>query len=364
MELFYRYLSHYFISIFCMLGMLLLSFTGRGMVKKFVGSMRLLVATVVVLSITEFLERYYGDSNYFTSPVWQRTFYSAINYTIRPLILLELLSIVVKNRKLHITLAVIEVLDFFAAFSAFYTKIFYSFSETNHFDRGPLGYFFHVVSIGFAGVILYYTVKSYIRHNFIQGTILGLMVVFGFLALYLEGVNYDIFIGSYTGVLAINGTLFFTYCYIEASQKDSLTELYNRNFYDEELKASYHHITAVISLDLNGLKQINDTKGHLEGDKALHAVAQAILKSLNYKADAYRTGGDEFMILCNDMKDDKVLALVNRLEKNLASCGYSCAYGVSYRRQGTDINKAINESDEIMYAKKKEMKRKEFFLQN
>ncbi|MCP4750079.1 MAG: GGDEF domain-containing protein [Proteobacteria bacterium] len=85
----------------------------------------------------------------------------------------------------------------------------------------------------------------------------------------------------------------------------SLTETYNRPFFDRELERTIQtaqHFPeiafSILAIDLNGLKQVNDRFGHSSGDEMIVKVAE-LLKSVCRKSDIVaRLGGDEFVILC------------------------------------------------------------------
>lgn len=83
---------------------------------------------------------------------------------------------------------------------------------------------------------------------------------------------------------------------------DSMTELANRNAYEEHLKklrrdnANLQNITVVV-VDINGLKQINDSFGHHTGDEAIKTIADILKDTIGKKADVYRIGGDEFVCI-------------------------------------------------------------------
>ena len=84
------------------------------------------------------------------------------------------------------------------------------------------------------------------------------------------------------------------------SYRDSLTGLYNRTFFEEELKRldteSQLPLTFIIG-DLDGLKLINDVFGHQAGDQALVKMAETISVSCRGSDVISRWGGDEFVIL-------------------------------------------------------------------
>ena len=85
----------------------------------------------------------------------------------------------------------------------------------------------------------------------------------------------------------------------ELAYTDSITEVQNRNAYEERLKklrkpnANISRITVIV-VDVNGLKEINDSYGHFCGDDAIKTVAKALRDTIGLKADIYRIGGDEF----------------------------------------------------------------------
>lgn len=101
---------------------------------------------------------------------------------------------------------------------------------------------------------------------------------------------------------------------IRKSQTDELTGLYNRRAYEEDIYA-HNDIPAegdyiYISLDVNGLKVVNDTLGHMAGDELLVGASNCMKKSLGPYGRIYRTGGDEFVaiLFCNEDKTKEVLA--------------------------------------------------------
>ncbi len=88
---------------------------------------------------------------------------------------------------------------------------------------------------------------------------------------------------------------------IKISMTDELTWLFNRRSYDEDLKELRKGRLAdtfvLFSIDINGLKKVNDTKGHAAGDELIKGAANCLTLAVGNKGKAYRTGGDEFMII-------------------------------------------------------------------
>lgn len=133
---------------------------------------------------------------------------------------------------------------------------------------------------------------------------------------------------------------------------DTLTSVRNRN----EMNNRVDRIVAgnepvpqgVLFADLNGLKRVNDEQGHAAGDKMLRAAA-SILQSVFHDGEVYRAGGDEFMILVNEISEDDVqdrVARVHFLSGKTENVRFSI--GVCYGKK--NIRKAMRLADERMYA--------------
>ena len=133
---------------------------------------------------------------------------------------------------------------------------------------------------------------------------------------------------------------------------DTLTSVRNRNEMNNRVDCIVEGKEpvpqAVLFADLNGLKRVNDEQGHAAGDKMLRAAA-SILQSVFQDGVVYRAGGDEFMILVNEISEDDVqdrVARVHFLSGKTENIRFSI--GVCYGKK--DIRKAMRLADERMYA--------------
>ncbi len=148
---------------------------------------------------------------------------------------------------------------------------------------------------------------------------------------------------------------------IKLSYTDSLTGVYNRAYFKEkkkEIKEEKYLPIGIIMGDVNGLKVINDTFGHLEGDRLLKTMAKILKKGVSKEDFIFRWGGDEFIILmpnCNESKCEKVISnIMNECKKcdfNLIDISISLGASIKDTLDG-DIYINLKEAEEKLYRQK------------
>ena len=128
---------------------------------------------------------------------------------------------------------------------------------------------------------------------------------------------------------------------------------------DAELKRSQRtgRPFAVVMLDVDGLKRINDRHGHLTGSRALYRVADALRGSCREIDTAGRYGGDEFALILPETDADAAHDVARRVAERLASDGEAPAISVStgvavYPQEGDTIEQLFRAADEALYARK------------
>ena len=105
--------------------------------------------------------------------------------------------------------------------------------------------------------------------------------------------------------------------------KDKLTSLYNRSFIDNRLPVDIVNATvtdkplSIIFVDIDNLKTINDTYGHLAGDLALKEVGIVIQNNIRTDDWAARYGGDEFLICLNGTSYDETYQIAEKIRSNI-----------------------------------------------
>ncbi|RLC34113.1 MAG: hypothetical protein DRH33_09715 [Candidatus Nealsonbacteria bacterium] len=144
---------------------------------------------------------------------------------------------------------------------------------------------------------------------------------------------------------------------------DALTGLYNRAYFEEELKrlnTPRYYPLSIISIDVNGLKVVNDTFGHDQGDKLLQHLA-SLLASISRKGDIIaRVGGDEFAILLPSTSSQATLDICERIRKVCLEDDIKPAYlrvnlalgYITQEGEYKDIKILLKEADKKMYQDK------------
>lgn len=153
--------------------------------------------------------------------------------------------------------------------------------------------------------------------------------------------------------------------------KDPLTGVFNRRFMNEfiskEIKRSerYKRKIGFLLVDINDFKEINDTYGHVVGDKVLKEVADFLQSSVRQSDVVVRYGGDEFLIILTELEGDPEMVR-DRIKKNFGkktfkdlSFPVSLSIGCSLwdPEQSRQLESILSEADQKMYEDKKRTKR-------
>ena len=137
------------------------------------------------------------------------------------------------------------------------------------------------------------------------------------------------------------------------SFEDTLTGLYNRNHFnyiEAQMIETPPACLGVVCVELNGLKLVNDRNGHLAGDEMLRRTAAWIQEA--FPNMAHRMGGDEFLILDTERKEEEFQNAVRQMANALERAQISASVGVSWRGVRCDIRLQVKEADRAMYQQK------------
>ena len=157
----------------------------------------------------------------------------------------------------------------------------------------------------------------------------------------------------------------------EAALADELTGLTNRRGFDLALSAclaaerANTEGTCLLLADIDHFKQVNDTYGHLVGDKVLRAVAQILKASVKGKDTAARFGGEEFVVLLPDTSIDGAQALAENLRSTIERsrirrsdnqqeiAQITVSFGIASYRAGESANDFVSRVDNALYLSKR-----------
>lgn len=157
----------------------------------------------------------------------------------------------------------------------------------------------------------------------------------------------------------------------QISQKDELTQAYTRRYFFEileyhlKLSHRYNSFSAILMLDIDNFKDINDSFGHIFGDEVLIQVAKECSEHLRESDILARYGGDEFILLCPFIGYDDLIMVVKRIQKalqNYQHVSITISVGAYFFSKNCNTSEIIQYADEALYCAKKNGKNRiEFF---
>lgn len=135
---------------------------------------------------------------------------------------------------------------------------------------------------------------------------------------------------------------------------DAITGLKNRNSYEQSLRnymVEEDEKICCIYMDANGLHELNNVLGHAAGDAMLRFIGETIIGQFGSE-NAYRIGGDEFVIFCRDISEEEVRTKINRIEEILKRKDYHISTGTAWYDGMVKLEDMILEAEERMYTAK------------
>jgi diguanylate cyclase (GGDEF)-like protein len=150
------------------------------------------------------------------------------------------------------------------------------------------------------------------------------------------------------------------------AEVDALTGIKNKNAYKERENLMNGRIQehrqpefAIVVLDVNDLKRINDTEGHEAGDKCICDACEIICRTFK-RSPVYRVGGDEFAVISQDedyARSEELVGLITQHnEEALSNGGLIIACGMAKYDKETSVAEVFEAADRRMYENKKYLK--------
>lgn len=155
---------------------------------------------------------------------------------------------------------------------------------------------------------------------------------------------------------------------IDLSMYDQLTSLYTRRYLSQEIDIIIHNhnrdmgkFLAVIFLDIDFFKKINDSYGHTKGDEVLCGVGKSMLSSIRVGDIAVRYGGEEFLItmLCNTQEE--AIEIASRIRQSVNEMKFksdkdefsiTLSAGIAFREEDEKFEHLLERADKKLYEAK------------
>lgn len=261
--------------------------------------------------------------------------------------------------------AIPAVLGIMLSIFSLSNKGIFFIDANNIYQRGPL----HLTNVGIYLTYFFGTYGQMLRNKkYIKSKDFYTLLFFGVVPMILGLVQ--LFDGSKSFIwLGVSISALLTYLNIQNSKinEDYLTGLYNRRQLDQYLESTIRELNEkdflfMIMADIDSFKKINDTYGHIEGDRALKYVAE--LLTATFKADDFiaRYAGDEFFVIAKLEKEQTADKLVQRFENNLDEFNsmdnvpydleISLGYDIYNPDSAMDTEDFIRHIDQSMYTNK------------
>ncbi len=341
-----------YIMIAELLGLWFLLESNVHLTKRTINITRGVIVLIVVEAVFWGIERYLREIGYLT---WGRIILTPTIYLLHPIILLGIMDMAefIKKRRILFYLPVIVSAPIL--YTSQWTHLIYWFDDKNLYIAAdsimryyPYLLFMLYVVVFFVMFTIRYThFGTSERRGIFICVVVAILGVIGHLVLEMD-VDYSTLFASILLIYYLSLSLL-------TAKEDTLTHLLNRQCYFADSEKRKDSITAVVSVDMNDLKKINDTKGHAAGDKALITVAECLTKGKFKNKRVYRIGGDEYAIFYMKKSEEFVKTDIEYMQEELAKTPYVCAFGYEMVKN-KDINNAMITADRAMYANKAKLK--------
>ena len=317
-----------------------------------------------------------------------RLWLSAVGYAIRPFIFCLMLMLVLRNadtKSFPKILYCPAIINVFTAFSVFFTDIVYSYTPDNQFHRGPLGYTTYVVVILYLIILMVSVARNRTAYPKLEILIIFAISLLLFFSMAIEAV----FSIRTTGRASLVLVTIFYYMFFQtqvykasiikeqsirqqlehSTRIDSNTGALNKTAFNagaNEILSpqNMHNLKYVgfLFIDLDHLKEVNDTLGHTIGDIAISNTAASIQTVFRETDLIGRFGGDEFYVLLPNIPLSRFESCLQELQRILTreysandlSVTVTASIGAIYAQSPMipTFEQLVHLSDEALYEAK------------
>ena len=154
------------------------------------------------------------------------------------------------------------------------------------------------------------------------------------------------------------------WCLLPRFIGSKLTGIYNRRKIDQKLSITFSDldkvggVLSVILFDIDKFKTVNDTYGHLVGDKVLVELSRTVLSHIDENDLFGRWGGEEFIIVCPGKVKEEAYRFAEMIRQNLSAHDFpdveqiTCSFGISQSDGEIGIDQCLSYADEALYKAK------------
>ncbi len=341
-----------YIMIAELLGLWVLLESNVHLKKRTINVTRVVIALIFVEAVAWGVERYTREIGYLT---WTRIILTPTVYLLHPVIMLGIMDMAefLKGKKFLFYLPII--LSAPLLYTSQWTHLIYWFDEKNLYIAADNIMCYYPYFLFFFYVVMFFILFTirYTQYGTSERRGILICIIVSTIGVVLH-IVLDIVV-DYSTLFASLLLIYYLSLSLLTSKEDTLTHLLNRQCYYSDLEKCIDQISAVVSVDMNDLKKINDTQGHNAGDIALETVARCLSKNSIRKKRVYRIGGDEYAIFYLGKKEEEVKADIENMRAELAKTPYVCAFGYKMV-SNKNVDDAMREADQEMYSNKAKLK--------
>lgn len=261
-----------------------------------------------------------------------------------------------KSRILAVPLIIATILIIFNLLG---TDIIFDISKENVYTRGPMNFILYIF------VFVYYIESIYTVQKAKNDSILvEFFPIYYFVVPCMIGtIIQGLFFGIAVGWLCVAIAFILIYIEFQISNSfiDDLSGLYNRKYMNHYLNKLQNNKTKHVYgflLDVNDFKVINDTYGHLSGDRAIIHIGKILQNTVGNGCVAIRMGGDEFVIFAILKSNEEALALKKHIEQNVRQFNihskepFHLSFSIGIAKYSGNIDTFLSAMDDSMYEAK------------
>lgn len=250
-----------------------------------------------------------------------------------------------------------------------FVPVLFRLNEENVYIRG---FFFDLYYLLFVLLFVYSIVMTIYKQNLEEIKEVVWTIYFFIGVVFIAGIIQAMFYGTLLiwPVMALATSIVYIFLETTSNNRDYVTKLYTRLKADEFI----HHLKddgeefAVVMIDLDNYKDVNDLYGHMVGDDVLRVFAKSLLKVFGDEGMVVRFGGDEFLVVLKEVDEQYLKAkkelidfIIRKDMERFSFDTIAFSYGYSFDEEGKTVDEIIVEADKRMYedkAKNKNLRRR------